>query len=189
MSVTAIKQGNIVNGVDIDALKNVIEQVKDDPAKGLVEFRVKSAWKGQTRSETSIDSYRIGGQEVQRRFKINIDEPLEVLGTNTAPNPQEYLMAALNACIMVGYVAQCAVRGINIESLTIETEGDIDLRGFLGLDASVKPGYDELVVTVHLKASASPVQLERVHDFVCRTSPNRFNVSQPVRLRSRLVTG
>jgi hypothetical protein len=50
MSVTAIKQGNVVNGIDTDALKNIIEQVKDDPAKGLVEFRVKSEWKGQTRS-------------------------------------------------------------------------------------------------------------------------------------------
>ena len=70
MSVAAIKQGNIVNGIDVDALKGVVEQVKNDPAKGLVEFRVKSQWKGQTRSETSIDSYKIGGKEVQRRFQL-----------------------------------------------------------------------------------------------------------------------
>jgi hypothetical protein len=95
MSVAAIKQGNIVNGIDVDALKGVVEQVKNDPAKGLVEFRVKSQWKGQTRSETSIDSYKIGGKEVQRRFKINVDEPLELLGQNTGPNPQEYPMVRM----------------------------------------------------------------------------------------------
>ena len=84
MAVSAIKQSNVVNGIDVNALRDVIEQVKDDPAKGMVEFRVKSEWKGQTRSETSIEAYKIGGKKVQRRFKIAVDEPLELLGENTA---------------------------------------------------------------------------------------------------------
>src|SRR5262245_66350868 len=104
MAVSAITQSNVVNGIDVTALGDIIEQVKDDPAKRLVEFRVKSEWKGQTRSETSIDAYKIGGKKVQRRSKIDVDEPLGLLGENTAPNPQEFLMPALNACIMVGYV-------------------------------------------------------------------------------------
>ena len=83
MAVSAIKQSNVVNGIDVTALGDIIEQVMDDPAKGLVEFRVKSEWKGQTRSETSIDAYRIGGKKVHRRFKIDVDEPLELLGANS----------------------------------------------------------------------------------------------------------
>src|SRR5262245_59125114 len=125
MAVSAIKQSNVVNGVDVNALRDVIEQVKDDPAKGVVEFRVKSEWKGQTRSETSIDAHKIGGKKVQRRFKIAVDEPLELLGENTAPNPQEYLMTALNACIMVGYVAGAAVNGIALSKVGIETSGGL----------------------------------------------------------------
>jgi len=125
MALSAIKQSNVVNGIDVDALRDVIEQVKDDPAKGMVEFRVKSEWKGQTRSETSIDAYKIGGKKVQRRFKIAVDEPLELLGENTAPNPQEYLMTALNACIMVGYVAGAAVNGIALSKVGIETSGGL----------------------------------------------------------------
>jgi uncharacterized OsmC-like protein len=187
MSVTAIKQGNIVNGVDTDALKNIIEQVKDDPAKGLVEFRVKSAWKGQTRSETSIDSYKIGGKEVQRRFKINVDEPLELLGENTTPNPQEYLMTALNACIMVGYVAGAAVNGIALSKVEIETSGQLDLRGFLGLDPNVKPGYESLQYVVKIKGNGTAEQFQQIHENVMKTSPNYFNISQPVRLEGRLV--
>jgi hypothetical protein len=54
-------------------------------------------------------------------------------GTNRFANPQEHLVA-LNACTTVGYVAQCAVRGITLESLEIQTDGEIDLRGFLGID-------------------------------------------------------
>ena len=66
MAVSAIKQSNVINGIDVTALGDIIEQVKNDPAKGLVEFRVKSEWKGQTRSETFIDGYKIGGKKVQR---------------------------------------------------------------------------------------------------------------------------
>jgi len=65
---------------------------------------------------------------VPRRFSIDIDEPCELGGSNRFANPQEHLLAALNACMTVGYVAQCAVRGITLESLEIETDGEIDLR-------------------------------------------------------------
>jgi uncharacterized OsmC-like protein len=126
---------------------------------------------------------------VEKDFTIRVDEPRELCGTNQHANPQEVLLAALNACMTVGYIAACSMEGIVVKELRIETSGEIDLRGFLGLDEGVKPGYDQLTYTVYLKADATPAQLERVHDTVCRTSPNRFNLSQPVQLRSRLVTG
>ena len=66
-----------------------------------------------------------------------VDEPFELLGENTAPNPQEYLMTALNTCVTVGYVAGAAVRGIMLETLEIKTKGELDLRGFLGIDDTV----------------------------------------------------
>lgn len=187
MSVTAIKQGNVINGIDTDALKDIVEQVKNDPAKGLVEFRVKSEWKGRTRSETSINAYKIGGKEVQRRFKLSVDEPFELLGENTAPNPQEYLMAALNACIMVGYIAGAAVNGITLNKVEIETSGQLDLRGFLGIDANVKPGYESIQYVVRIKGNGAPEKFKEIHENVMKTSPNYFNISRPVRLEGQLV--
>jgi uncharacterized OsmC-like protein len=80
----------------------------------------------------------------QRRFSIDIDEPRELGGSNNFANPQGASDAALNACMIVGYVAQCAVRAITLESLAIETDGDIDLPGFLGIDPAVPPGYETL---------------------------------------------
>ena len=85
----------------------------------------------------------IGGEEVPRRFSFDIDEPYELGGSNAFANPQEYLLAALNACMTVGYVAQCAIRGITLTQLEIETEGEIDLRGFLGIDPTVAAGLRE----------------------------------------------
>lgn len=186
MSVAQGKQGKRVNGLDVDALHAVIEEVKKEPAKGIVGFRVTSRWQGQTRSEASVESFRIGGQEVKRQFTINVDEPLELLGENTAPNPQELLMAAFNACITVGYVAGAAVKGIKLEKVEIETSGELDLRGFLGIDPNVKPGYESLRYVVRIKGNGTAEQFQEIHRNVIRTSPNYFNVSQPVRLDGEL---
>jgi uncharacterized OsmC-like protein len=186
MSVAQAKQGKRVNGLDVEALHSVIEEVKKDPAKGIVGFRVTSKWQGQTRSEASVESFRIGGQEVKRQFKINIDEPVELLGENTAPNPQELLMTALNACITVGYVAGAAVKGITLEKVEIETSGELDLRGFLGIDPTIRPGYESLRYVVHIKGNGSAEQFQEIHRNVIKTSPNYFNVSQPVRLNGEL---
>ena len=96
-------------------------------------------------------------------------------------------MAALNACMIVGYVAQSAVRGITLESLEIETYGEIDLRGFLGIDPAVPPGYEKLNYVVRIKGSGSKEEFAEIHKAVMATSPNFYNVSRPVALKSTLV--
>ena len=95
-------------------------------------------------------------------------------------------MAALNACVMVGYVAGAAVRGIRLDSVEIETTGELDLRGFLGLDDSVKPGYESIQYTVRIKGDGTPEQFQEIHETVMKTSPNYFNVSRPVAIDARL---
>jgi uncharacterized OsmC-like protein len=149
--------------------------------------RVTSRWRGGTRSDTSVKAYSIGGKRVVKDFTIRIDEPYELCGTNQFANQQEYLLAAVNACMIIGYSAVCALQGIELEELQIETEGDIDLRGFLGIDSSVKPGYDNLRYTVHIKGDATAEQFEKVHEIVKATSPNRFNVATAIALKSQLV--
>jgi len=187
MNGPTTRDSSLVNGVDVDALRAKAAAIAADPKLGMTRWNVTTRWKGGARSDTSVTSCEIGGERVQKDFTIRVDEPVELLGTNQFANPQEVLMAALNACMTFGYVANFALQGITLRELSIETSGAIDLRGFLG-DPSVKPGYDELNYTVHVKADATPAQIELVHDVVTRTSPNYFNLSQPVRLRSRLVT-
>jgi hypothetical protein len=108
----------IVNGINVNDLFVLIDDVKLDPDTGKTNWRVITTSQGQTRSHAEIESYELGGEKVPRRFSIDIDEPCELGGSNNSANPQEYLIAALNVCMTVGYVAQCAVRGITLESLT-----------------------------------------------------------------------
>jgi uncharacterized OsmC-like protein len=185
--MATLETGRQVNGLDVDALAEVVREIQHDPAKGQVEFRVRTAWKGQTRTRTAVESYTIAGQEVPRAFTIDADEPYELLGANSAPNPQELLMSALNACITVGYVAGAAMKGIALEKVEVETTGTLDLRGFLGIDPAVKPGYDTIRYVVRLKGAGTHAQFQEIHETVARTSPNYFNISQPVAIDARLV--
>ena len=180
-------QPTVVNGVNVDDLFGLIDGVKQDAAKGKTNWRVTTTWQGQTRSRAQIDGFEIGGNRVPRRFSIDIDEPCELGGTNSFANPQEHLLAALNACMTVGYVAQCAVRGITLESLKIEAHGEIDLRGFLGIDPAVPAGYENLSYTVRIKGSGSKEEFAEVHAAVMATSPNFYNVARAVALKPTLV--
>jgi uncharacterized OsmC-like protein len=136
-----------------------------------------------------VEGFTLGGERVSRTHKIVADEPFELLGGDSAPNPQELLMAAFNACVMVGYVATASVMGINLDSVEIETEGELDLRGFLGIDEKVKPGYDSIQYTVRLKGDGTQEQFEAVHQNVVKTSPNYFNIARPVAVKANLVVG
>lgn len=178
-----------LNGIDTQALRGFIDAVDLDPRAGVCGFHVTTNWQGGVRTVTRVEDWRIGSETHPRGFAIHTDEPGQLCGEDSAPNPQEVLMAALNACMSVGYAALCALEGIEIESLQIESRGELDLRGFLGLDATVKPGYDSLRYTVRIKGSGTREQFERIHAAVMATSPNYFNLSRPVRLEPTLIVG
>ncbi|MFL6846116.1 MAG: OsmC family protein [Allosphingosinicella sp.] len=176
-----------VNGLDVAALEDTVAAVSADSRLGQVAFRVKTEWKGQCKSESTVDSYTLAGEVIPRSFTIVADEPHELLGTNAAPNPQELLMSAVNACMMVGYVAQASVRGITLDGCRIETEGELDLRGFLGIDENVPAGYRRISYTVFLEGDGSREQFEEIHQAVMATSPNYFNMAQPIQMVGRLA--
>ena len=177
----------IINGINVDDLFALIDGVRRDAAKGKTNWRVTTTWQGQTRSRALVEGFGIGGERVPRRFSIDIDEPCELGGSNRFANPQEHLLAALNACMMVGYVAQCALRGVTLERLEIETDGAIDLRGFLAIDPAVPPGYETLSCIVRIKGSGTQEEFAEIHEAVMATSPNFYNLSRPVTLKPSLV--
>ena len=178
-----------VNGLDLAALGLVVDEINADAGKAKVDFNVTTRWTGQTRSESIVDGFTIGGERVTRSHKIVADEPCELLGGDSAPNPQELLMAAFNACIMVGYVANAALKGIRLDSVEIRTRGTLDLRGFLGLSDQVAPGYETVNYDVDIKGDGSPADFEEIHQAVMKTSPNYFNLSRPIRMNGTLHVG
>ena len=178
---------SVVNGIDTDAVHALIESVEAQPAQGMTHWRVASAWQGGARSLAQVDGFMIGGASVPRHFSIDIDEPFELGGSNAYANPQEYLLAALNACMIVGYTALCALQGITLQKLEITTEGDIDLRGFFGLDPAIAAGFRELNTRVVIAGDGTKEQFRKIHELVLATSPNFYNVSRAVPVAPTLI--
>jgi uncharacterized OsmC-like protein len=176
-----------INGIDLDGLADTIAALKADACRSPVTYRVMTDWKGQTRSETTVESCTIGGEEVPRNLTIVADEPLELLGANSAPSPQELLMAALNSCMVVGYICQAAIRGISLDECRIQTESELDLRGFMGIDERIPAGNRRLNYVVWLSGDGSRDQYGAIHEAVMLRSPNYFNLAQPVQMCGRLA--
>ena len=178
-----------VNGLDLQALGEMVDAIGRDPRKASATFQVTSRWMGQTRSEAIVEGFDLGGERITRSHRIVADEPCQLLGSVGAPYPQELLMAAFNACIMVGYVAGASLKGITLESVEIRTRGELDLRGFLGLDDSVPPGYETIDYEVRIKGDGSKADFEEIHCTVMKTSPNYFNMSRPIKMNGSLRVG
>lgn len=175
------------NGIDLDQLKGAISAIEADPAAGMTRWSVRSEWMGGTRSDHHVEGFEIGGQFVRRPFTIHIDEPHELTGSNQHANPQEHLLSAMNACMMVGYAAMAGLMGITLRKLEVVTEGDIDLRGFLGLSDGVPNGYPKLTQTVRIAGDGTPSQFAELHEAVKATSPNFYNITRAIEAESRLV--
>jgi uncharacterized OsmC-like protein len=176
-----------VNGIDVDALSDVLRDIGQDPQKGLVGLRLKTVWQGCGRSESTVESHTIGGRSVPRNIVVAADEPEELLGENSTANSRELLMAALNSCLVASYVTGAAIKGIELDSIEIESEGEMDLSGFLGINRTVATGFETIRYTVHIKGDGTPQEFREIHDAVMTTSPNYFNLARPIRLEPTLV--
>lgn len=165
-----------VNGIDVEAAQRLIEAVARDTSLGKTMWRARTVWRGGCQADSLI-----------RDFTVRTDEPPDLGGTNTGPNPVEVLLAGLGGCLAVGYALNAAMMGISIAKLEIETEGDIDLPGFFGLKADVLPGYTTIRARVFLKSTASRDELQELHRRVTSTSPVGLSLGKEVRLDVELV--
>lgn len=171
-----------LNGVDLARLSATIDAVAADASLGQFQFRVGNHWIDGGHSRATIQAFFGVGQEDASRaepFVIDTDEPPVLLGTNLAPNAGEYLLHALAACITATIAYHAAARGIALSGLECAVAGDVDLRGFLGLDPAVRPGFEQIRATVTVAGDFDDAQfavLTCLPDF----SPVRDSITNPV---------
>lgn len=151
-----------VNGVDLDALNETITAIQEDPGLGKSQFRARNKWIDGNQNRTTVSDFYAAREEMrhEQEFEMEADEPPILAGDDQAPNPVEHLLNALAACVTTSMVAHAAVRGIHIEELESELEGDIDLNGFLGLDPDLPKGYTDIRVKFNVKTD--PKNLEQL---------------------------
>jgi len=160
------------NGVDTATLFATLDAVKAQPALAQFQFRATTEWGSGTHNTTTIQGFHgAGGEQThQHAFTVEADHPAVLVGEDHAPTPAEHLLQALGACLMSGLANIAAARGIDLDGVTAYVEGEIDLRGILGLDDSVRNGFSGITVSFDVAGDADAVELARLVDRAVRRS-------------------
>src|SRR5262245_61426003 len=153
-----------LNGVNTPVLLATIGAVKEQPALASFKFRATNKWVGGTCSETRIQSfYGAGGEHSHNSdFSYAADHPTVLVGEDRGPTPIEFLLHGLASCITAGIGNIAAARGITLRSITSKVEGDIDLRGILGLSNEVRNGYERIRITFDIDGDAPAEKLREL---------------------------
>ena len=159
--MTATTTDNRRNGVDTATLFATLDAVKAQPEIARFQFRATNRWISGTHNRGTINAFYGAGQENTRPadFTFDADHPPVLVGNDNGPTPAEHLLHALAACLTSGLANIAAARGIDLRGVTATVEGDIDLRGILGLDPEVRNGYEGIRVVFHVDGDAQAEQL------------------------------
>lgn len=154
----------VVNGVDVDTLMGTVNAISADAGLGACRFRASNAWLEGSHNRSTVKGFYGARQEIAhtQTFMMDADEPAILAGADLGANPVEHLLHALASCLTTSMVAHAAVRGIRIRALESELEGDIDLRGFLGLAADVPKGYT--AIRASFRVDAAEEDLPRIRE-------------------------
>lgn len=180
---------SVTNGVDVEQLGQAVETITEEPEGGRFTFRAETEWTDGLQCVTAIDDFDQAGERIHtQEFRIEGDEPEQILGKRTAPNAVELLLAALGSCLSVGYAANAAAMGIDLDELRFELEGDVDLRGFLGISEDVRAGYNTVTCSAYIDADASDEELAELRRRVETTSPLMDTITNAVPLETAVVS-
>ena len=169
----SIEQTILVNGINVKGLFETIEAVQGNPKVGEFRLQLNNKWLGSTQTISSINEFQGACQTFTRglSFVVHTDEPGVLLGTDTAPGPGEYMLSALAACVTTSIVYHAAARGIEIQAIESRIDGDIDLRGFLNVDKSVRKGFQNIRMNFRIKADGSEELIQELVNLGQNFSP------------------
>jgi uncharacterized OsmC-like protein len=186
-SMPQMTEKTTINGVDVQRIGQTVKAIQDNPHVATFQFRAANRWKTGGQNQSTIHGFYGAGQADTARkepFLVEADEPPVLFGQDHAPNPAEYVLHALAACLTTSLVYHAAARGIRVHSVESRVEGDLDLRGFLGLSDSTRRGYQQVRVHFVIQADASAEELQALTTF----SPVYDIVSHPVPVEITIET-
>ena len=175
------------NGISVSGLSEFVDEVRQTPSQARASYGVDVKWQNGTRSVVTTQPMQLGAHKIARDFNWTIDEPRQLLGSNHAPNPQEYLLSGVGACILVGFAVGASVKGIQLESLEVSVRGELDLRGFFGLAEGPSVPLQKVEYEIKVAGEGSAEDFEYLHRMAVQHSPNAMSVANSVSLEGRVL--
>lgn len=172
---------NTMNGVNVTRLMQTIEAIRSKPDLAHFSFRAKNKWDTGSHNQATIDTFYGVCQEMEHKqpFTFDADEPAVLLGEDNGANPVEFVLAGLSGCMTTTLAYHAASRGLKIEEITSEYEGDIDLHGLLSLDPNIRSGYREIRVKFKVKGEVDEATIQEL----VRKSPVYDTIRNPVTIK------
>jgi uncharacterized OsmC-like protein len=173
---------NILNGINVTQLTETIEAIRKNPEIAKFRFRADNRWVDGTHNRATVkDFYGALREDTSRKpIDFEIDEPPVLLGRNLGANPVEYVLVGLSGCLTTSLIAHAAARGIEIRGLSTRLEGDLDVRGFLGISEDVKVGYEGIRVTFRIDADIPDDKKAELVQMAAKYSPVYNTLANPV---------
>lgn len=170
------------NNISAAALSEFADEVKHVPEEGIVQYGVGLDWQQGTRAVARARPMLVGNHRVNRDFVWMVDEPRQLLGTNHAPNPQEYLLSGLAACIMVSYAVAASVMAVQLDTLQVDVDAELDLAGFMGIGDCESGPFRRVAYRITVSGNGTDEQLEALGKKAVAHSPNAQTIARAVPL-------
>ena len=162
-------------------LKKIISGLQKDftanPENAVVQYESTSILKEGLQSNVQL-----------RDHKLIVDEPKSFGGKDEGPSPVELILAALATCQEITYKAFATALGINLESVSVNLNGTLDLQGFLALNKNIRPGFQSITGNVDIKSSSSQDKIDKLISIVNQHCPvlDILTKGVPIKLSQKL---
>ena len=180
-----------LNGINGGRLYAVIESIDQADENAHFELRTHNRWVNGAHCFSKIKDFKYAGREYTNRAKLFIvdaDEPDVLLGTDYGPNATEWALHALAGCLNTTFIYHASMRAVNVHELIFDVEGGLDIRGFLGLDENIRPGFQWIRVRCAIEADASEEELRELVDIARRHSPVFDSIAHGVPVTVEVVS-
>ena len=170
-----------INGFSTEAIAGTVEAIVNNPKIADFELRAENQWITGGHNRSTIQGFYGACQEDTSRtepFVYDNDEPPLLLGNNLGANPAEVILHGLLGCMTTAMVLLAAARGIEVTAVSSRVEGDIDLQGFLGLDAKVEKGFSQVRVVFDIEGASEEQKQELL--LLAKQSPMFNTLVNPV---------
>jgi len=177
----------MLNNINIAGLSEFANEVKDNNIESRATYGVTLNWESGTKTTVTTKNMIVGEHKLVRDFNFTIDEPTQLLGVNSAPNPAEYMLGGLAGCMAVTFMAGATAMNIEIDQLQLEIDGELDLKGFLGLN-DTNVGFPELKFIFNVKGNGTQEQYNTLIKRVSKHSPNFNTIQNEVRMIGKIAS-
>ncbi|WP_435262989.1 OsmC family protein [Tenacibaculum sp. nBUS_03] len=176
----------MINKINLEGLNSYRDVITKEEKEALSSYGITAEWQGGVNSKITTHNQKVGSSEIKKDFSFEIGEPNELLGDNSRPTPQDYLLGGLAGCMMVGFVVGASNNNIKLDDVKLHITGTLDLRGFLNVNPESPVGFDTIEFSFEVKGNGTQEQYDKIINDVRQFSPNYRTITDNVKMK--LVT-